>query len=65
MISRKEFEDLSPYQRGYAVYMAGKREDQLNIPDETNPFKHGTYDYREWNEGNRMACNHDMEERWS
>ena len=37
MISKKEFLSLSPRLKGYAVYMAGCREDQPNIPETWTP----------------------------
>ena len=33
-MTTKEFEALTPRQKGYAVYMAGCRDDQPNIPEE-------------------------------
>lgn len=54
-LSKKEFERLSPYARGYAVYTAGWRPDQPNIPDETNPYPEDSEDYKDWNDGYSLA----------
>jgi len=51
MLTAADFSSLSPRQRGYAVYMAGCRDDQPNIPDERNPYESETEAWREWHEG--------------
>jgi len=55
MLTKEEFEALSPRDRGYAVYMAGSRDDQPNIPDESNPYPDGSIKAALWNEGQRIA----------
>jgi len=55
VISRETFESLSPRDRGFAVYMYGCRDDQPNIPDESNPFQKGCGDWEEWNQGQHEA----------
>ena len=37
MLTKEEFAALTPRQKGYAVYMAGNRADQPNIPSEYTP----------------------------
>lgn len=36
-MTAEQFFNLTPLQRGYAVYMCGEREDQPNIPNERKP----------------------------
>ena len=50
-LSQEEFEALTPYERGFAVYMAGNREDQPNVPNETNPYPVKTREHKEWERG--------------
>ncbi len=50
-----EFLALSPWQRGYAVYMMGERDDEPNVPDESCPYCVDTAQAEEWHEGQRMA----------
>jgi len=45
MITEKQFKSLSPKMRGYMVYMRGARDDEPNVPNETNPFKPGSTKY--------------------
>lgn len=54
-MTKEQFEALDPFERGYAVYMAGCREDEPYIPDENNPFCEGTDDYNEWKRGQQVA----------
>lgn len=51
-LTKEEFENLSPKDRGFAVYMMGAREDQPNIPDEDNPYPENSQEYEEWEKGN-------------
>ena len=46
MMSKAEFDALTPREKGYAVYMAGCRDDQPNIPEEFTPAPEdkGEYD---------------------
>ena len=37
-MTKAEFEALSPYEKGYAVYWAGHRDDQPNIPERFEPM---------------------------
>ena len=55
VISKKEFLKLTPYQRGYAVYMLGERDDQPHVPNEPNPYPRGTLAHRSWANGQRAA----------
>lgn len=54
-LTRAEFEELSPWDRGYAVYMLGARSDQPNVPDESNPYSMGTPAWRDWRAGQAAA----------
>lgn len=55
VVTREEFEALPPFRRGWAVYMAGERDDQPNIPNEANPYPTGSVDADEWNRGQQVA----------
>ena len=55
MMTKEEFDDLSPHSRGYVVYMAGERDDQPNVPNEENPYEEGTKEYEEWDKGAMAA----------
>ena len=37
MLTKEEFEALTPREKGYAVYMAGCRDDEPNVPEEYTP----------------------------
>lgn len=37
VFSKQEFDAMSPYQKGYIVYMCGSRDDQPNIPEHYEP----------------------------
>lgn len=54
-VTKEEFESFSPFDRGYAVYMCGSREDQPNIPDEKNPYPDGSHERQRWNDGQLRA----------
>ena len=47
MMSKKEFEKLSPKEKGYAVYMAGCRDDQPHIPETYIPNSEEKEEYDE------------------
>jgi len=55
MISKRQFLKLKPYERGYAVYMAGERDDEPNVPNEQNPYRHGSNNAAEWERGQQQA----------
>ena len=55
VITADEFESLSPYERGYVVYMAGHRADQPVVPDEKCPYKSGSHKETEWIRGRETA----------
>lgn len=55
VMTKEQFESLTPRERGYVVYLAGCRDDQPNIPDEANPYPRDTEDAREWREGQIQA----------
>lgn len=46
-----EFEALSPYDRGFVVYLCGARKDQPNVPDESNPYPPGSSEAAAWDRG--------------
>ncbi len=54
-MTQAEFEALTPYQRGYAVYMLGCLETEPNVPDEKNPYPQATVESLQWNTGNYEA----------
>lgn len=54
-ITKEELDRLTPFERGYAVYMFGAREDQPNVPDEPNPYPNGTDAHEKWADGARSA----------
>jgi hypothetical protein len=55
MLTKEEFDRLGPRSRGYAVYMMGSREDQPHVPDESNPFEYGSFEWEEWRIGQQKA----------
>jgi hypothetical protein len=56
VISKQEFEELSPYLRGYTVYMAGTNAAQPHVPDERNPYADkDAYKAAEWERGSQEA----------
>jgi hypothetical protein len=55
VITASQFATLSPYARGYVVYMAGERDDQPHVPNESNPYVAGTEEALAWSRGNRQA----------
>jgi hypothetical protein len=55
-VTKREFAALKPRQRGYAVYMLGAREDQPNVPDESNPYPDGSRKHKEWAAGADAAA---------
>lgn len=55
IITADEFRLLSPFNRGYTVYMCGTCNDQPNVPDEQNPYIPNTPAYKRWEEGAMLA----------
>ena len=55
MFTEAQFEAFLPFDRGYVVYMCGERDDQPNIPAETNPYDMGSNEYQEWEDGQMAA----------
>ena len=55
IISAAKFASLSPFWRGWAVYMAGARKDQPNIPNERNPYPPRSRKANEWLRGGTVA----------
>lgn len=51
VISKEEFDALSPFTRGFVVYIHGAREDQPNVPDEKNPFPVDSREHIDWQQG--------------
>jgi len=45
------FQTLPPRARGYVVYMLGSRDDQPNVPDESNPYPVRSAEHSEWKDG--------------
>lgn len=37
MLTKRQFEKLSAYDKGYACYMLGAREDEPNVPNHWEP----------------------------
>ena len=37
VFSKEDFESMTPYQKGYAVYMFGYNGDQPNVPKDYHP----------------------------
>lgn len=54
-LTAAEFEKLSPIRRGWVVYMAGCRDDQPNVPHESNPYPPGSEDAEQWDAGQQKA----------
>ena len=53
MLSKKEFQKLSPFSKGVAVYMMGARDDEPNVPEH---FGYRTkLRQREYQRGQRAA----------
>ena len=55
MLSKQAFDAMKPWQRGYAVYYMGRRDDEPNVPAESNPYTPGTHEYEEWDKGHHQA----------
>lgn len=55
VMTKEQFERLEPRPRGYAVYLLGAREDQPNVPDESNPYPKGSTEWEAWNAGAQAA----------
>lgn len=51
MLTADQFVRLSPRSRGYTVYMCGVRQDEPNVPDEENPYPHGSDEAEGWDLG--------------
>jgi len=54
-MTKEEFEQLTPYERGYAVYMLGCRDDEPNVPEEKCPYRIGTPEELAWSRGQTQA----------
>lgn len=54
-LTQAQFDALTPYQRGYAVYMLGSRSDEPNVPEEKCPYPAGSPDAAEWDSGQFQA----------
>lgn len=55
IMTKEKFESLSPAVRGYTVYMAGDRDDQPNVPNESNPYPKGSENHSQWAHGQDLA----------
>lgn len=64
VLTKEDFESLNPRSRGWVVYMGGCRDDQPNIPDESNPYPVGSSEHQQWERGRQSAYTHclDLEE---
>jgi len=56
MMTKDEFERLLSRERGYVVYMAGRRDDEPNVPNEGNPYEYGTAAWESWRIGQSQAA---------
>lgn len=54
-MTAEQFNQLTAFERGYAVYMAGCRDDEPNIPDEGNPYPVGHAEHTQWCDGQNAA----------
>jgi hypothetical protein len=52
MITKEMFENATPFEKGYHVYMVGCREDQPNVPKEYTPSEE---EREEYDRGQRRA----------
>ena len=55
-ISAEQFRQFTPFERGYAVYWFGNREDEPNVPSESNPYPVGTQAHIDWQRGQVRAA---------
>lgn len=55
MLTKEEFEALTPFQKGYAVYMAGSRDDEPNIPANYSPIWASPQDKADFEAGQLQA----------
>lgn len=54
-MTKEEFEALNPFDRGFAAYMLGAREDEPNVPDEENPYSPDSIEFERWDAGQEQA----------
>lgn len=57
-VAEGEFEKLNPFQRGYAAYMFGSRDDEPFVPDEDCPYPDGSTERLRWMEGQSLGVLH-------
>jgi len=56
MMTQEQFESLEPFDRGYVVYLYGRRDDEPNIPNEEEPpYELGSIEYTQYLSGKRQA----------
>lgn len=55
MITKQQFDEFSAYGRGFAVYWVGSNPDEPHVPNEKNPYPHGSVEWADWNRGNQAA----------
>lgn len=55
LITKAQFESMTPYGRGYTVYMFGRDDNEPNIPDESNPYPPGSKESLGWIRGMTAA----------
>lgn len=55
MLTKAQFETLTPFDRGYIVYLCGNKKDQPCIPNEQNPYDETSSEYIQWNRGQHQA----------
>ena len=49
ILTKEEFDNLTPYLKGFAVYMMGSREDQPNVPETYIPNEAEKEEYEKGN----------------
>ena len=54
LITVEEFGNLTPRDKGYAVYMQGDLPGS-ELHGLTNPYAQDTFEYQQWNEGQALA----------
>lgn len=54
LITLATYKTLSPHTKGYVVYMQGELANS-ELKGQTNPYKIGTQEYKDWNAGQLAA----------
>lgn len=63
LITKLEYDELTPYQQGFVIYMQAEV-DGSELKGLHNPYPENTIYYDDWNRGNRwaMICAQDEED---